>query len=70
MNPFNVHDDTDSDSNISYFSDSSFDSDFTDEEHEPNATLEFDPNKPLPPKPNKTAHQVSALKEKLVITAF
>lgn len=63
VNPFNIHEESDSDSNISYFSDSSFLSDYTDEEqgNEPDAIEDFDPDKPLPPVPQKTAHQVNSV---------
>ncbi|WAR13814.1 ARGAL-like protein [Mya arenaria] len=54
VNPFNIHDHSDSASNISDFTDSTFDSDLSDAENrEDNISEDYDPNRPLPPKPQK-----------------
>jgi len=58
VNPFHGHDHSDSDSNISDFSDSSFD-DYHDSVNDVSTlSIDFD-NKPLPPTPHKNHPQVS-----------
>ncbi|XP_052821087.1 rho guanine nucleotide exchange factor 10-like protein isoform X2 [Mya arenaria] len=64
VNPFNIHDHSDSASNISDFTDSTFDSDLSDAENrEDNISEDYDPNRPLPPKPQKAHNHTEKIRD-------